>query len=1064
MANNQTQSIDRSIVKRINKRQTINLLALALTLMLAIATSPISQAADGPTIDLNGVEPGIDYSATFVENMPGLVIVSADLQIEYEPNVITGAVAKFTNDPRPDSGVESLAIDGGVAGGLVATYSAVTGELTITGQATVDAYEQALRKLTYINTSESPDITPRTVEVTVRDGGKVSLPATVTITVVSVNDAPVLDPECAMTMSSIDEDSQPTNGMQVLDIINSGKKNGASCAPITDKDRDALRGFAIIGADTTTGQWQYFAESDTNWVNFPVVSNTSAVLLGELARIRFIPNLNFNGQAGFSIRAWDRSGGKNSGTTGVDVSENGDPTPFSEASTTVTVSIASVNDLPVVDLNSGGQGIDYTTQFFKGGSPVPIAGYQASITDPDHTKLKKLTITLMNRPDGLAESLATGVLPIGAVTIKPYDPATGMLVIEGEELRAKYEEILRVVTYVNSSETPSTADRTVTVVANDGIGDSLPATTTIKILQPNSAPVLDSTAKLTLAEIAEDTLAPPGAKIAQILGNATDAGGVKVDPITDPDSGALEGIAVIGAGADTSKGQWQYSLIDPPTNGNWLPIVGVTESAALLLFDSAWLRFVPAADYFGPADPLTFRAWDRTKGGNGQSGVDTTVNGGNTAFSVNTNSIKTQITPVNDPPLLGGIPTDPLTYEEANPTRVLALAGAATLTDPDSPNMTSATIQLTNPADGSAELLSVTISDSKITSTYIGGILQLTGDAPIAAYQEALRTVAYRNTSRDPDPVDRIINWSIFDGKASSTMISMVVKVQPVNDPPELDLDGIGPNLDFDAIFYINRGPVPIVAPSLVLIDHDNTTIKSATIRITNPNDGSAELLSADTTGTSNITGSYDPATGLLSLTGADSVANYQSVLRTVTYDNKQGKPNTEKRIVEFAVKDNKDGVSVIRKSNVSFVVAPTVHLFMPMTAWTYRRAEEPNNACSQAMEVFLNVDEVFNISANDTSDWFYFDLSSAANLAIELRDFLPKEGQIQISRERESGQGCGINSSNLERIGFSGDSGLKPNRTIELGQRPPGRYYIWIINDDKTVATGTYRLFVRTK
>ncbi len=1064
MANNHTQSIDRSIVKRINKRHPINLLALALMLVLAIATSPISQAADGPTIDLNGGEAGVDYSANFVENMPGLIIVSANLQIEYEPDVITGAVAKFINDPRPDSGVESLAIDGGVAGGLKANYSAATGELAITGQATIDEYEQALRKLTYFNTSETPDATPRTVEVTVRDGEKVSPPANVTITVVAVNDAPVLDPDCAMTLGSIGEDSPPANGVQILGIISSGKKNGAPCVPIADKDRDARRGFAVIGVDTTNGQWQYLVENDINWQNFPVVSNTAAVLLGESARIRFIANPNYYGQAGFSIRAWDRSGDRSSGTTGVDVSINGDPSPFSEDSATVTISINSVNDLPVVDLNGAGEGINYTTQFFEGGSPVPIAGYQASITDPDHTKLKKLTITLTNRLDGAAESLATGTLPISAVTVKPYDPITGMLVIEGEELRSKYEEILRAVTYVNSAETPSTADRIVTVVANDGIGESLPATTTIKILPPNNAPVLDPALKLTLADIAEDAIAPPGAKIAEILGNATDAGGATIDPITDPDSGALEGIAIIGAGADTSKGQWQYSLMGPPAAGSWLPIVGVTENAALLLFDSAWLRFVPAANYYGPADPLTFRAWDRTVGGNGQSGVDTTVNGGHTAFSVNTNSIKTQITPVNDPPLLGGIPTEPLTYEEANPTRVLALAGALTLTDPDSPNMTSATIQLTNPADGSAELLSVTISDPKITSTYIGGILQLTGDAPITAYQEALRTVAYRNTSRDPDPVDRIINWSVFDGKASSTTISMVVKVQPVNDPPELDLDGIGPNLDFNAIFYINRGPVPIVAPSLVLIDHDNTTIKSATINITNLRDGSAEALSADTSGAGNITGSYDPATGVLSLTGADSVANYQRVLRTVTYDNKQGKPNTEKRIVEFTVKDNKDGVSEVRTSTVTFVVAPTVHLFMPMTAWAYRRAEEPNNTCSQAMDVHLNVDETFNISAGDTSDWFYFDVLSAANLTIELRDFLPKNGQIQISKEKEPGQGCGANSGNLELIGFNGESDLKPNRTIELGQRPPGRYYIWIINDDSTVATSHYRLFVRTK
>ncbi len=141
--------------------------------------------------------------------------------------------------------------------------------------------------------------------------------------------------------------------------------------------------------------------------------------------------------------------------------------------------------------------------------------------------------------------------------------------------------------------------------------------------------------------------------------------------------------------------------------------------------------------------------------------------------------------------------------------------------------------------------------------------------------------------------------------------------MQPVNDPPELDLDGIGPNLDYATVFYINRGPVRIVAPSLVLTDPDNTTLKSATIRITNLRDGSAEILSADPSGTVNITSQYDPATGVLSLTGSDSIANYQQVLRTITYNNNRNEPNTENRVIEFTVADSLD-ISEARPGNPS--------------------------------------------------------------------------------------------------------------------------------------------------
>ena len=44
-----------------------------------------------------------------------------------------------------------------------------------------------------------------------------------------------------------------------------------------------------------------------------------------------------------------------------------------------------------------------------------------------------------------------------------------------------------------------------------------------------------------------------------------------------------------------------------------------------------------------------------------------------------------------------------------------------------------------------------------------------------------------------------------------------------------------------------------------------------------NPLNGTDELLAADTTGTS-IVASYNSGTGVLSLTGADSQANYQQV------------------------------------------------------------------------------------------------------------------------------------------------------------------------------------------
>jgi hypothetical protein len=82
-----------------------------------------------------------------------------------------------------------------------------------------------------------------------------------------------------------------------------------------------------------------------------------------------------------------------------------------------------------------------------------------------------------------------------------------------------------------------------------------------------------------------------------------------------------------------------------------------------------------------------------------------------------------------------------------------------------------------------------------------------------------------------------------------------------------------------------------------------NPTIQSATITITNPLDGSSEVLAANTSGTA-ITASYDAANAVLHLTGAASPADYQKVLRTVTYNNTAAAPNLTARFIQVIVND----------------------------------------------------------------------------------------------------------------------------------------------------------------
>ena len=89
--------------------------------------------------------------------------------------------------------------------------------------------------------------------------------------------------------------------------------------------------------------------------------------------------------------------------------------------------------------------------------------------------------------------------------------------------------------------------------------------------------------------------------------------------------------------------------------------------------------------------------------------------------------------------------------------------------------------------------------------------------------------------------------------------------------------------IDFATSFTEDSGPTTIASVDLSVTDTDDANLTSATIQLTG--EVQAESLSVVTDGTS-ITASYVPGTGILSLTGSDTVAHYQQVLRTLKYNN----------------------------------------------------------------------------------------------------------------------------------------------------------------------------------
>jgi gliding motility-associated-like protein len=76
--------------------------------------------------------------------------------------------------------------------GILGSYNSATGVLTLAGDATIDDYIAAAQSVSYSNNSEEPNEATRTIEIIINDGTIDSGPFSRNITVLAVNDPPVI--------------------------------------------------------------------------------------------------------------------------------------------------------------------------------------------------------------------------------------------------------------------------------------------------------------------------------------------------------------------------------------------------------------------------------------------------------------------------------------------------------------------------------------------------------------------------------------------------------------------------------------------------------------------------------------------------------------------------------------------------------------------------------------------------------------------------------------------------------------------------------------------------------
>jgi VCBS repeat-containing protein len=164
---------------------------------IAIFIAPVN---DAPAVDLDGTAGGVDQSASYTEDAPGIAIGSGVTvtdpdsglgdMMESATITLTGAVAG-----------DSLALTGALPSGFVAVTTPTAGAITIqiTGTGTGAQYQALIESIRYSTTSQDPTVGgtdgSRTITVAVNDGANDSAVATATVNITALDDAPVAQPD-----------------------------------------------------------------------------------------------------------------------------------------------------------------------------------------------------------------------------------------------------------------------------------------------------------------------------------------------------------------------------------------------------------------------------------------------------------------------------------------------------------------------------------------------------------------------------------------------------------------------------------------------------------------------------------------------------------------------------------------------------------------------------------------------------------------------------------------------------------------------------------------------------
>jgi len=702
--------------------------------------------------------------------------------------------------------------------------------------------------------------------------------ATVVETVTAVNDAPVL--LGVNNLASINRNPASNPGTRLADLV---------AEQLSDVDNGAVTGLAVKAVVDANGAWQYSTNSGGNWFAFgtPPFDNARLLLADASTFVRFVPNANWSGTVvnGLSLRGWDQSSGAVGST--ADTSANGGSTAFSIAAHSASITVTESNTAPVL---SGANNLSTINEdpAVNPGTLVSalIAG---QVVDVDPGAASGIAVTAVDNTNGTWQYTLNGgglwadfgTPSAAAARLLAADASTAVRFVPNANWNGA---VAPGITFRAWDRTSGWAGATASVSSASSLVDNF----TTAAYNNNAGSANWST---NWVESDDDGGGATGGNI------LVTGGALRVGPGSSGDS-IYRQADLTGLGSATLSFDFSSALISgkPTIEARISADGGVTYStlatftknlntgSGSMSFDiSAYASGSTRVQFLvsGNAGGAIYLSLDNVQ-------INASASGGSTAFSVATASASITVNPVNDAPVrAAGLAANLTVLEDAAATS-LGL-GALTYAPGGGSDEAAQTLTYTVTAVPSAVLGNVTLSDglTVVTTSTSYSLAQLRG----------MQFVPAANANGGP----ATFSWNVVDsggtvnGGVNTRAESLTVTVTPVNDAPVVSATGT-------TLAYTENDAASAVDAGLTVSDLDNANLASARVSISANFVAGEDVLAF--TNQFGITGSWNMGTGVLTLTGSATVANYQSALRSISYLNSSDAPSTALRGVSFVVND----------------------------------------------------------------------------------------------------------------------------------------------------------------